>query len=125
MRDRLRLAAVSEMERRRGEFIGVQLHSKVSIFSHPSGGYGTHMYAIAAVPPLTYLCRRFKEGSRERGGIALLGQTEKPRLPSVHCPSYIAPNKAAVHSLPREYFLPSKRRAGAGGMDTILIERRK
>ena len=62
MRDRLRLAAVSEMERRRGEFIGVQLHSKVSIFSHPSGGYGTHMYAIAAVPPLTYLCRRFKEG---------------------------------------------------------------
>ena len=122
MRDRLRLAAVSEMERRRGEFIGVQLHSKVSIFSHPSGGYGTHMYAIAAVPPLTYLCRRFKEGGREE---ALLGQTEKPRLPSVHCPSYIAPNKAAVHSLPREYFLPSKRRAGAGGMDTILIERRK
>ena len=121
MRDRLRLAAVSEMERRRGEFIGVQLHSKVSIFSHPSGGYGTHMYAIAAVPPLTYLCRRFKEGGEE----ALLGQTEKPRLPSVHCPSYIAPNKAAVHSLPREYFLPSKRRAGAGGMDTILIERRK
>ena len=70
MRDRLRLAAVSEMERRRGEFIGVQLHSKVSIFSHPSGGYGTHMYAIAAVPPLTYLCRRFKEGGREGGSLA-------------------------------------------------------
>lgn len=83
MRDRLRLAAVSEMERRRGEFIGVQLHSKVSIFSHPSGGYGTHMYAIAAVPPLTYLCRRFKEGGEEGRKPCLGKQRSRGSRPSI------------------------------------------
>ena len=82
-------------EGRKGEFIGVQLHSKVSIFSHPSGGYGTHMYVSHRRAPLD-LSLSEVQGGRERGREeALLGQTEKPRaaapvrvrpLSELYCP---------------------------------------